>query len=885
MFRDFSTRLRHLLSRKTHREVDEELEFHLERQVEANVAAGMTPEEARRQAGIAFGGVERAREQCRESRPGYFMETLLQDVRYALRGFRRNPVFTVTVVATLMLGIGATTAVFSVVDRILFRALPYAHADRLVSVGLVQMLEPQEFMVGGFYYDWKENQRPFEALAGENAVAQACDVAVNSPVRLSCTRAEAEFLPMLGVSPVLGRNFLPEEDRPGGPKVALISYGVWRTQYNLDPGVLNRLIEVDGDPVRVIGVLPKDFEMPSMHQADVLMPLARDGAAQRKMSPGAPVRAFARLKPGVSVVQAREELEPLYQQALTIIPADIRKDFHLRVRSLRDRQIQDVRLIAWVLLGVVLTVLLIACANVASLLLARGAARQRELAVRSALGASRVRLARQALTEAILLSVTGAAAGCALAEGLLKLFVALAPAGVPFLSKAQLDWRIVGFTLILAVICGLIFGLAPALERSSALMLTGRLPAGVSHAGVRQWMVVGQIAASIVLLAGAMLLMRSFWNLEHQRLGMRSDNTLTVSITVGRHNYPTGEKEMAFFQRLQQRLQFGPGVSMVAMSDSLPPGANHNGQRYDQIVVAGRPPTPGATGSMATFRWVSPDYFRALDIPVVRGEGFSDAEVDESDRVTVLSQTLAERLFPGENPVGQRLQFEGWDPTAPWWTVVGVAADVKNGGLSGDQLPEYYKLRRNRAEDWGGSGEWGRTAVMVVKTSLPAKAMTPWIRSQVATLDSTLPVDIETLQGRVNKLADQPRFQTTLVGFFAAIGLVLAVIGLYGVIAFLVAQRTQEIGVRMALGAGRGDTLRLVLGKSVRLIVCGTVVGLVAALAVSRVLRSLLFGVGPHDPVTFVLVTLLLAFVAVLATLIPARAASRVDPMEALRCE
>jgi putative ABC transport system permease protein len=265
MFRDFPTRLLLLFGRRTHREVDEELEFHLAQQIDANLAAGMTPEEARRQAAIAFGGVERAREECREVRPGYFMETLLQDVRYALRGFRRNPVFTITIVATLMLGIGATTAVFSVVDRILFRALPYAHADRLVSVGLVQMLEPQEFMVGGFYYDWKDNQRPFEALAGESAVAQACDVAANSPVRLSCTRAEAGFLPMLGVSPVLGRNFLPEEDRPGGPKVALISYGVWRSQYNLDPRILNRLIDVDGDPVRVIGVLPKDFEMPSMH--------------------------------------------------------------------------------------------------------------------------------------------------------------------------------------------------------------------------------------------------------------------------------------------------------------------------------------------------------------------------------------------------------------------------------------------------------------------------------------------------------------------------------------------------------------------------------------------------------------------------------------------
>lgn len=885
MLKELLTQLRFLLARKTHRDVDEELLFHLEQQTRANLAAGMVPKEARRQAVVAFGGVERAREECREQRPGYFMEALLQDIHYAIRGFRRSPIFTITIVVMLMLGIGATTAVFSVVDRILFRPLPYAHADRLVSLGLVQSLETQEFMVGGFYYDWKENQRPFEALAAEGGVAHECDLAEHNPVRLSCAQAEAGFLPMLGVSPVLGRNFLPEEDRPNGPKVALLSYGLWRSRYNLDPDILNRLVEIDGTPVRVIGVLPKDFEMPSLHAADVLLPLARDASAQRKMSPGAPCRAFARLKPGVSLAQAQAELEPLFQRARKIIPAEIRNDFHLRVRSLRDRQIQDVRLIAWILFGAVIAVLLIACANVASLLMARGAARQRELAVRSALGASRARLAYQALAEALLLSLAGAVAGCSLAEGLVRVFIAIAPAGIPYLEKAQLDPRIIGFSVILSIACGALFGLAPALQRPNGEMLTGRSFTSVSHATVRQWLVVGQIAASMVLLAGAMLLLRSFWNLQHQQLGMRDDNTLTASITVGQRDYPTGESEMVFFQRLRRQLQYGPGVSLVAVSDSLPPGANHNDQRYDQIVVSGRPPSPGGNGGLATFRWVSPDYFRALDIPIVRGEGFSEEELSSSERFVVLSQELAARLFPGQNPIGQRLQFEGLDETRPWSTVVGVAANVKNGGLSGEQKPEYYKLRRNRAEDWEGHGEWGKTAVVVVRTSLPAKEMSRWIRSQVATLDPALPVDIETLQQRVSKLADQPRFQTLLVGFFAAMGLLLAVIGLYGVISFLVAQRTQEIGVRMALGASRGNILRLVLGKSLRLIVWGSALGLLAALAASRLLSSLLFSIGPHDPVTFVMVTLLLVFVALVASLLPASSATKVDPIVALRCD
>jgi predicted permease len=370
------------------------------------------------------------------------MGTLFQDIRYAIRGFRRNPIFTITLIATLTLGIGATTAVFSIVDRILFRSLPYAHADRLVSVGMVHSLE-SEFMLGYFYYDWQRNQRPFETLTSEDATTGECDLTERNPAQLSCSSVEGNFLPTLGISPVLGRNFTPEEDSPNGPKVALISYGLWFTHYNLDRSILNKAIDIDGSPVRVIGVLPKDFEMPRLQAADVLFPRAAGEATDRKSNGGlgGPRRAFARLKPGVSVQQAEAELQPLFQQALKQIPSDIRYDFHLKVRSIRDRQMQDVRLTAWVLLGAVLAVLLIACANVASLMMARGAMRQRELAVRSALGATRARLARQALTESLLLSLAGAITGCALAEGLLRLFIAIAPSSIPYLNKTQLDLR------------------------------------------------------------------------------------------------------------------------------------------------------------------------------------------------------------------------------------------------------------------------------------------------------------------------------------------------------------------------------------------------------------------------------------------------------------
>jgi predicted permease len=880
MLNQFLTRIRFTFVGRSHAEVDEELKFHLDRQIEAYLQAGMTPEEASRQAAIAFGGVQRTREQCREERPGYWLETFLQDVQYAVRGFRRNPSFSLTVVLTLMLGIGSTTAVFSVVDRILFRDLPYGDSTRLVSVGLVAPIEPQEFMLGGSYYEWQDNQKPFAALTSEIGT-EPCDLTENNPARLDCARVEASFLPTLAVSPVIGRNFTENEDRPNGPHVALISYGLWLSRFHVDPKVVGKLIRIDGHATEIVGVLPKGFEMPRLQAADVLLPQALDVAAERRADPGHPMWAFARLKPGVSLQQAKAELEPLFDYSLRLAPAPFRKEVHLQVRSLRDRQVHDVRLAAWVLFGLVIAVLLTACANVTSLLLARSASRQRELAVRSALGASRMRLVRQALTESLILSVTGGVAGCLFSMLLLRLFIAIAPDGMPFLSEAHIDPRILAFALATSLICGVFFGLLSGVRKAGAEALTGRTQTTMRHAGLRRWLVVAQIAVSMVLLAGGALLARSFWNIEKQNLGMNSENIVTAAIFLGQTSYPTPESQMAFFQQVERNLRYGPGIAAFAISDSLPPGGYHHDQVFASLRVEGRPALASGTGGTVAWRWVTPEYFQALQIPIVQGQGFTDEELTSNDRFVVLSRSLASRIFPGQNPVGQHLHLANGAPTTndPSYTVVGVAAEVKNGGLAGGEEPEYYRLRRYRAQDWD------RSSVLILKTTLPPGATEAWIRSQVASLDPTVPVDIKTLSERVQKIADRPRFEMLLVGFFACTGLVLAVIGLYGVISFFVVQRTQEIGIRMAVGASQIDILRLVLASALRLIVPGVLLGLALALMLSRVLSSLLFNVGPHDPAVFAGVTGLLILVALLATLIPGGSAVRVNPTVALRCD
>jgi predicted permease len=854
----------------------------LEQSIEMKIAAGMSAAEARRQALIEFGGVERTREQCHEQRPGWWLGTVEQDVRYALGGFKRNLAFTVAVIATLALGIGATTAVFSVVDRILFRSLPYAQDDRLVSFGLSQSLEKQEFTLGGFFFDWRDRQKPFQSVTYENGYGD-CNLTESNPVHLHCIHVAQNFLPTLGVMPIAGRNFTPEEDLPNGPAAAMISDGLWLSRFNRDPAAVDKTIQIDGHAVRVVGVLPRDFEMPRLQETDILRPAQIDRAEQNKVNSGIgyPLWAFARLKPGVSVPEAKAEMEPLFLHTQQWIPAEIRKDFHLQVRSIRDRQMADAYKAAWVLLGAVLAVLLIACANVASLFSARGAARERELAVRSALGASRGRLIRQTLTEAVMLAIAGAAAGCVLAEILLRVFIAIAPTGVPFLAAARLDLRIVLFTVVVSLLCAALFGILPALEKPRAAALAARQTKSGGQARLRRMLVVMQIGLCVVLLSGASLLVRSFWNLEQQNLGMQTRNVMTVHVPLNWEQYPSGLQD--FYLRAEAALRQIPGVTAVGMSDSLPPDGWHDGCRYADLEVAGKPPAPAGTGGSVVWRSVTPDYFRVLQIPIVEGPGFTQEERGSKEGFVIVSKELAARMFPDSNAIGQHIEHSVFNPyrmPGPVYTVAGVAANVKNGGLTGQDDPEIYELRSNLHPE-----AWSQHQFFLLETSLPASVVGPWVRQRVAQLDPIAPVEMDTISQQVSKLADRPRFEMALLGFFAGCGLLMAVIGLYGVVSFVATQRTQEIGVRMALGATRFDILRLIAGEGVGLIMLGGVVGLGGALAGAQLLRSLLYNVGPHDPVTYGAVLVLLGIVALAATLIPARAATKVEPVVALRYE
>jgi predicted permease len=572
-------------------------------------------------------------------------------------------------------------------------------------------------------------------------------------------------------------------------------------------------------------------------------------------------------------------MEPLFfHTEQIIVPPAILQDVHLGIRSLRDRETENVQLASWVLLGAVFAVLLIACANVASVMMARRAAREHEVAVRSALGASRARLIRQTLAETSLLSVAGAAAGMALAAGLLQIFITLAPTGIPFLSKTHLDLRIAVFTMLVSLACGAAFGLIPALEKPRAMAVAVRNANYGKQAALRRSLVVGQIAVSMVLLCGAALLVRSFVNMQDQPLGIQTRGVVSATISLPRFRFDTGEKRMQFDLRAEEAIRQWPSVRAIAWTDSLPPGGWQDSRRFSDLAVAGRPRPPTGVGGTVVWRRITPDFFRALDIPILRGRNFTDSDRSSQQRTVMLSGLLAARLFPGSDPIGKTIQTP---PGGPWYKVVGIAGDVKNNGLSEPDDPEIYVLLRNFPEDWVGGG----TPMLIVDAVLPAKAVVPWVRSRIAQLDPTVPVKIETLNEYVSKLADRPRFETALLGFFAFAGLMLTVIGLYGVIAFMTTQRTKEIGVRMALGASRLDILRLILREALRLVALGGAAGLIAALALVRVLRSLLFHVGPHDPASFIAVTLLLAFVALAATLIPARAAMRVEPIAALRNE
>ena len=813
--------------------------------------------------------------------PAWF-ESCLQDLRYALRGLRRNPGFALTAILAATLAIGAGSAVFSAVDRILFRPLPYRDEAGLVSVGMMAPLDSNEFFLAEPYFDLRRHPGPFAEVTSFQAGAIACDLNEQSPLRLRCLRLERNFLDTLGLPLAAGRSFTAEEDAPNGPRVAMISDALWRSRFAGDPAAVGKTLSIDGAPTRIVGVLPAGFLMPTLTHTDILLPLNLDETRERS---GRALRAFARLRPGVTVAQAESRLQPFRARMIETVPPRFRKEIKLRVRPIRDRQVGDARAASLALFGAVLAVLLIACANIANLLLARGAGREREMAVRAALGASRGRLARLALAESLLLALAGGAGGCALAVVLLRAFQAIAPDALPRLQEASVDWRVLLFSAVAAGVCGLLFGLFPALRHARTAVLGHARAAGSGRSWIGGALVTAQIAISVVLLNGAGLLLRSLDNLQHVALGFETQHALTVNFVLGRQRYAKDAGQLALFRRLEERLQGLPGVTAAAISDSLPPMGGTRGRPLSTIEVEGRPQIPEGTGGMVAWRYITPEYFAAMGIPLRRGRGFTEADRGPQVYSVVVSETLARLLFGSEDPLGRHIQR---GPKGEWFTVVGVVADARNAGLQQRAGPEYYFVRKSVPDlTWANQEPplgW-RGASAVVRTALAPEQAAPAVRAVFAELDPTLPVEISTLRERVAEGSGRPRFQATLLGGFAVVGVLLAAIGLGGVMAFLVERRRQEIGVRMALGGTPAAMVRLTLGFAARWTAAGVVLGGGAALLAGRWLRSLLFHVDAGDPGLLAAAAGLLVLVALAAAAGPARRAAGVDPMAALRAD
>ena len=812
---------------------------------------------------------------------------LLQDLRYALRQLRIRPGFAAIVGLTVALGIGATTAMFSLVDGALFRSLPYPHDDEIVSIGVVAPIIDGEFLFAGNYLAWRREQTAFSGFTSSTGVND-CDLTDEHAVRLTCAAVEATFLPTLGTGPILGRNFTPDEDRPNAPKVALLSYGLWQSRFAGDRGIIDRTISLDGKPTRIVGVLPRDFEFPTLARTSVLVPQALDESMVQRNELGPVVRVYGRMKPGTSIESAAAQLQPLFRKFVDSAPPPFRNVLRLQVRSFRDLQIHDSRRAAWFLLIAAVAVLLISCANAASLMLARSMARRHELAVQAALGASRVRLFQQRLTESILLATVGGFAGCGLAWIIVHALVALAPAGIPRLAEASIDNRVLLFTFLMSIVSGVVFGTLPALERPVIQTLVTTTSVGRRRTRLRQGLLIGQVAMTVVLLTGALLFLRSLRNLQTQPLGINTQNVVTAEITMGQQRYSSAASRLAFSEQLEKKLKELPGITAAALTDSLPPTEPARTMPFIALHAEGRPeltPEQGI-GGIVGWRSVTPGYFSALGIRLIRGRAFQEQDRRPGNGAIVLNQALAEKLFPGEEPLGKIIRFHLEDQhfTAAF-TVIGVTANTQNQGIGGQPGPEYYMVRQHTADDVIFRYPDSQRISLVVRSALDPGSVATELNDSVASLDSTIPVQTTTLGRTVYRLAERPRFNASLLLLFAVIGVLLAAAGIYGLVSLLVSQRTQEIAIHIALGANPATVARNMVLQAGRWIALGATVGILCALAIARWVNALLFGIKPSDPATLAEAALALFALGMFAAYIPARRAAKVDPMVALRYE
>jgi predicted permease len=860
-------------------DLTEELRAHIDLLTEKKISEGLKPEEARRAALIEVGGIEQVKERVREVRTGRPLEDLAQDLRYALRGLRKHRGFTTVAVITLALGIGANTAIFTVINTVLLRPLPYERPDQLVV--LTEMISDRPIGVSyPNFVDWRGQNTALENVAAVRNRESFNLTGAGESERLQGRLVSANFLTTLGVKPIRGRDFAAEDDQPGANPVAIISHALWQRRFGADETIVGKQLTLNGQQFTVIGITPPNFQFGS--EADVSVPigLSAERFKLRGKDPG--INAFARLKPGTSTEAANAELNTIAARLEQQYP-DTNTGRRVRVESLRESVVGEVRPTLLTLLGAVGFVLLIACANVANLLLTRSAGRQKEMAIRTALGAGRARILRQLFTESAVLALAGGVVGLLLAIWGTSLISSYIPEGIPRMSELGIDGRVLLFTLGASLLTGVFFGLAPALQSPDSnlaeTLKEGERNSSRGHNRAGKLLVVSEVALTLVLLVGAGLLVKSFWRLSQVDPGFNPQNVLAMQIAISARP-EEGPRVDGFLSNLQSRVKALPGVQSVSVSNGLP----FEGANFPPFTIDGQPPpAPGQdpTGLLYT---VSADYFKTMGIELVRGRLFSSQDTRETPQVALIDEVFARQYFPNQDPIGQRFKLA--TPGADNHEIVGVVRHVEHVNLEGqtantaefyfnfDQLPIATLPR------------YVRRVNLLVRTTVEPLSLAGPVRNQISALDKDQAVfNVRTMEQALSRSVAARRFSMILLGVFAMLALTLAAVGIYGVISYSVAQRTREVGIRMALGARTIDVIKLVVRDGLKLVMIGVGVGLAGALLLTRMMTTLLFGVTPTDAVTYATVALGLIIVALIACCIPARRAAKVDPLVALRFE
>jgi putative ABC transport system permease protein len=862
-------------------EIDEEVRAYARMLADEKERSGMSAEEARRAAAIEVGGVEQVKENVRDVRLGTCLGTIAADARYGLRALGRNPGFAFAAVLALALGIGATAAIFSVVDAVLLRPLPYREPDRLAVVlhRRVNPVAPANFL------DWKRQSTAFESMgAADNWVPNL--TGGDEPESVQALRVTADILPMLGIRPLTGRVFLPEEEEPGKEHEVVLSHRLWQRRYAGDPKVVGQSLLLNGEPYTVVGVMPPGFDFPPFWATGTELWVPNVLAPRAANRGGQSLRVFGRLKRGVTLDFARAEMAAITARLEKQFPGSNRE---VTVNSLTDTVVGDVRPALLVLLAAVAFVLLIACANVAHMLLARAASRQREVAVRAALGASRSRMIRQFLTESLVLALFGGAGGVLLALWGTKLLVSLGPAHLPRLETVALDARVLAFTLGISLLTGIAFGLAPAFKASrrdlTESLREGERGAteGSQRSRLRNVLIASEFALALVLLIGAGLMLRSFAALEAIDPGFDPRRVLTLMVSVAGTREAEPPLRAGFYRQALERIRALPGVASESAINHLPLAGDIWGWSF---TIEGRPiPAPGESPG-AAYRVTLPGYFKAMGIPILAGRDIAESDDLRSPGAIDVNEWLAKRYWPGENPLGKRITFDDQDKNPYWLTVVGVVKNTVRSDWAAAEEGEVYLSYLQHHKYLEDRGSHYSYLTFVVRAKVEPAALAASVRRVLASLDKSVTVSqVQTMEQVVTQATARPRFYLLLLAAFASIALVLAAVGIYGVISYSVSRRTHEIGLRMALGAGERDVLRLVVRQGMRVALAGAAAGLLGALLLTRLMSTLLYGVRSTDPATFLAVTLVLTGVAVVASYIPARRAARIDPLVALRHE